>query len=81
MPWIRTISEGEASGRLAKTYSAALARAGRVFKILETMSLAAPILDASMGIYQRIMFAREGLERYQREMLAVVVSRTNDCHY
>ena len=34
-----------------------------------------------MAFYQRIMFAREGLERRQREMLAVVVSRANDCHY
>ena len=81
MPWIRTISECEARGRLKKTYDAAVARAGRVFGILKTMSLAPPVLDASMAFYQRVMFAREGLERYQREMLAVVVSRTNDCHY
>lgn len=81
MPWIRTIPESEATGRLKKIYDAAVERAGRVFGILRTMSLAPPVLDASMGLYQRVMFAREGLERYQREMLAVVVSRTNDCHY
>lgn len=81
MPWIRTIPASEATGRLKKIYDAAVERAGRVFGILRTMSLAPPVLDASMGLYQRVMFAREGLERYQREMLAVVVSRTNDCHY
>ena len=81
MTWIRTFSVGEATGRLKKTYDAAVARAGRVFGIVRTMSLAPAVLDASMGLYQRVMFAREGISRRQREMLAVVVSRTNDCHY
>ena len=81
MPWIRTISVGEATGRLQKIYAAALTRAGRVFGIVRAMSLAPEICDSSMAFYQRIMFAREGLQRYQREMLAVVVSRANDCHY
>ena len=81
MTWIRTFAVGEATGRLKKTYDAAVARAGRVFGIVRTMSLAPAVLDASMGLYQRVMFAREGISRRQREMLAVVVSRTNDCHY
>ncbi len=81
MTWIRTIALTEAKGRLAKSYSAALARAGRVYGIVRAMSLAPSVLDASMGLYQRIMFAKEGLTRAQREMLAVVVSKTNGCHY
>ncbi len=81
MTWIRTFQPQEAEGRLAKTYKAAIARAGRVFGIVRTMSLAPPILDASMGLYAKVMFAPEGLQRYQRELLATVVSRANDCHY
>lgn len=81
MTWIRTIEPEEASGRLKKSYDAAVLRAGRVFGILKTMSLAPPILDAAMGLYQRIMFADEGLARYQRELLAVVTSQANNCHY
>ena len=81
MPWIRTISPEEATGRLAKTYRAALQRAGRVFGIVRAMSLAPDVLDASMGLYQRVMFREDGLSRRQREMLAVVVSHANDCHY
>jgi alkylhydroperoxidase family enzyme len=81
MTWIRTVLPGEAAGRLARTYDAAIARAGRVFGIVRAMSLEPTVLDASMGLYQRVMFAREGLTRRQREMLAVVVSRHNDCHY
>jgi alkylhydroperoxidase family enzyme len=81
MTWIRTIGIEEATGRLAKTYAAAMARAGRVFGILQAMSLSPSILDASMGFYQKVMHARVGLERYQRELLATVVSRANGCHY
>ncbi|MEM9800714.1 MAG: carboxymuconolactone decarboxylase family protein [Planctomycetota bacterium] len=81
MPWIRTVSVDEATGRLAKTYRAAVERAGRVFGIVRAQSLAPEVLDASLGLYRRIMFAPEGLSRRQREMLATIVSRANDCHY
>jgi len=81
MAWIRTIPREEAVGRLAQSYEAAVGRAGRVFEIVRAMSLAPEVLDASMGFYQRVMFAKGGLSRRQREMLAVVVSRANDCHY
>ena len=59
----------------------AIQRAGRVFGIVRTMSLAPRVLKASMGLYRAIMFAEAGLSRRQREMIAVVVSRANDCHY
>lgn len=81
MTWIQTVPPEEAAGRLQKSYDAAVARAGRVYGIIRTMSLAPAVLDASMGLYQRIMFAEGGLSRAQREMLAVVTSRANDCHY
>ena len=81
MPWIRTISPEEAKGRLGQLYEAAVKRAGRVFGIVRLMSLSRSVLDASMSFYMRVMFAKEGLTRRQREMLAVVVSRVNECHY
>ena len=81
MPWIRTIPVDEAEGRLRKTYDAALRRAGRVYGIVRSMSIEPSILDASMGLYRAVMFAPSGLERRQRELLATVVSRINDCHY
>ena len=81
MPWIRTIEPGEASGPLRASYDHAIARAGRVFGILRVMSLAPETLDASIDLYQQIMFGLGPLARRQREMLAVVVSATNACHY
>ena len=81
MTWIRAIAPEEATGKLKELYDAAIRRAGRVYHIVRTMSLSPPVLEASMGFYSRVMFGPGGLTRRQREMLAVVVSRANDCHY
>ena len=81
MSWIRTVAPEEATGLLAELYTAAIRRAGRVFQIVRMMSLAPRTLRSSMDLYRRLMLDEGRLERRQREMLAVVVSRTNDCHY
>jgi alkylhydroperoxidase family enzyme len=39
------------------------------------------VLDAAMELYVASMRAPAPLSRAQREMLAVVVSRANGCHY
>ena len=52
-----------------------------MFGILRIQSLNPPVLDAAMGMYKAIMFGPSPLSRARREMLATVVSRTNDCFY
>ena len=81
MTWVRTIPEEEAEGALARSYAEARKRAGRVYNIVKAMSLSPAVLDASMALYLRIMYGPSELTRRQREMLAVVTSRANDCHY
>jgi alkylhydroperoxidase family enzyme len=82
MAWIRTIAPATATGRLAKIYQAALARAGRVFGILRVQSLDAGILEASMQLYMATTTSpRSPLPRWFRELIAVRVSRLNDCFY
>ena len=81
MPHIRIISETEADGEPAKLYAEARSRAGKVFNIVKVMSLAPRQLRVSMAIYREVMFGESPLTRPQREMIAVVVSRANDCHY
>jgi alkylhydroperoxidase family enzyme len=34
-----------------------------------------------MELYKGIMFGQSKLSRQERELLATVVSRENDCHY
>lgn len=79
--WIRTVPPDQATGRLKKEYDAAVRRAGRVFGIVRAMSPNPRILASSMELYATVMFGPSELARRQRELLAVVVSRANDCHY
>ncbi|GIV02423.1 MAG: peroxidase [Armatimonadetes bacterium] len=81
MAYIKLISEEDAEGRLARLYDQARKRAGKVFQIVKCMSLAPHQLEASMGLYRAVMFGESPLTRAQREMIAVVVSKVNGCHY
>jgi alkylhydroperoxidase family enzyme len=81
VPHIRLIDEGEATGLLAAEYEAAVARAGKVFNIIKSMCHNARVLKNSLDLYRAIMFGPSELSRAERELLAVVVSRVNDCHY
>ncbi len=81
MAFIELISPEAATGLLARIYDAALKRAGKIFNILRVQSLNPPVLRESMSLYQSIMFGESPLSRAQREMIAVVTSHENSCHY
>jgi len=81
MAWIETVSDVEATGTLAQFYAEACRRAGRVFNILRLQSINTAVLEASTQLYLSIMHGDSPLTRAQREMLAVIVSRSNNCHY
>ena len=81
MAWIQTISEQEARGKLKQEYEAALRRTGKVYNVLKIMSLNPAMLHTSMEFYKTLMYQRTQLPRAVREMLAVVVSSANQCHY
>jgi uncharacterized peroxidase-related enzyme len=81
VPFLRLVEVDDATGLLQQEYEAAVARAGKVFNIVQAMSLRPGVLRRSMQLYREIMFGESGLTRQERELLAVVVSRANDCHY
>lgn len=81
MPNIRLIEPAEATGPLKEEYDAAIGRAGKVFNIVKAMSLRPGVLKRSMEMYKAIMFGPSGLTRAERELLATVTSRHNECHY
>jgi len=81
VPFLRLTDVGEAAGLLREEYDAALERAGKVFNIVKAMSLRPAVLRESMQLYREIMFGPSGLTRQERELIAVAVSRENDCHY
>ncbi|RKZ12939.1 hypothetical protein DRQ32_02620 [bacterium] len=40
-----------------------------------------PVLEQHYGFYRKLMYGKSPLTRAQREMIAVVVSAANECHY
>ena len=81
MAYIETIPPVAAEGVLRSEYDKALRRAGKVWNILRIMSPNPRVLKASMALYVAAMHGPSPLSRAQREMLAVVVSKANGCHY
>jgi uncharacterized peroxidase-related enzyme len=78
---LRLTDVDDATGPLKQEYDAAIERAGKVFNIVKAMSLRPGVLRRSMDLYLGIMKGPSGLSRQERELLATVVSRENDCHY
>ena len=81
MAWIKTIPIAEATGVLKRYYDDAIRRAGKVWNIIVSMSIKPDVLRTSIQFYTVLMHGPSGLTRAQREMIAVVVSRINDCYY
>jgi alkylhydroperoxidase family enzyme len=78
---LRLTEVDEATGLLKEEYDAAVGRAGKVFNIVKAMSLRPGVLRRSIELYREVMFGPSGLSRRERELLATVVSRVNECHY
>lgn len=85
MAYIRTILPGSPEAAsdplLSRIYEDAIRRAGRVWQIVQVSSLGPRATRAGLGLYQEIMHGPSPLSRRVRELLAVVVSRANDCRY
>ena len=81
MAYIGYVSEEEAPPELKATYDRLRQRAGYVANILRIHGLSPPSLEAHFAYYKAVVLGRSPLSRAQREMIAVVVSSINECHY
>lgn len=81
MAWIQTVREDEASGPIGRVYEAIAGAGRRVANILKIQSLHPEGLLDHHALYRTLMFGRSPLSRAERESIAVVVSKTNGCHY
>lgn len=78
---IRYINDGEATGQLQELYDRFRDPAGQVDNILRIHGANPPSLLAHFQLYHTLMKGASPLSRSQREMIAVVVSAINECHY
>jgi uncharacterized peroxidase-related enzyme len=79
--WIKVIEESEADEELKKIYDPQAEKAGALANILKIHSLAPRTLSTHMALCEAVMHAPGDLSRARREMIAVVVSSSNRCHY
>lgn len=78
---IKVIQHQEAEGLLKETYDHLVQTRGKLAEVHKIQSLNPPTIMQHMDLYMGIMFGQSPLKRYQREMIAVVVSKSNDCEY
>ena len=81
LAWIKIIPEEEAEGDLADQYRQLIEPWGGVDNILKIHSLSPDSLRAHVLLYKTLMYGKSPLKRPQREMIAVVASAANRCHY
>lgn len=81
MAWIKVINEGESEHSLGEFYDQHMSPEGAVDNILKIHSLNPPSLEGHYSFYRSLMYGKSDLSRVQREMIAVVVSVVNKCHY
>ena len=81
MAWIEIIDEPESGSDLHRIYEDQRRKAGAVANILKIHSIEPRVLTAHLQLYHAAMHARGELSLRDRELIAVVVSRTNNCEY
>lgn len=81
MAWIQTIDEPEPGSDLHQIYEEQRRQAGALANILKVHSLAPKALAAHLELYKAAMHSVGELSQRDRELIAVVVSRANNCEY
>lgn len=81
MAYINVISEDNAAPDIRKLYERYKAPWGGVDNIMKIHGLLPNTLTPHVDLYRTLMFGKGPLTRQHREMIAVVVSKTNRCSY
>ena len=81
MAWISEILPQDADDELSAIYQRVAEPDGSVDHILRIHGLHPQCLGDHFDLYMTAMKGRSPLSRPRREMIAVVVSALNECHY
>lgn len=81
MPHIEIIEHENAEGELKSIYDGLIKSRGKIAEVHKIQSLNPASIVNHMDLYMTIMFGKSPLRRVQREMIAVVVSKANNCEY
>ncbi|MFT5777504.1 MAG: putative peroxidase-related enzyme [Crocinitomicaceae bacterium] len=81
MAYIEVINHEQSEGELRTIYDDLISSRGKLAEVHTIQSLNPKSIVNHMDLYMTLMFGKSPLRRVQREMIAVVVSKTNDCEY
>jgi alkylhydroperoxidase family enzyme len=82
MAWIQTTPKHKAQGALAELYGAVCdPNTGALDNIMAIHSLHPAGLEAHFALYRAVMKGSPSLRKVERELIALVVSHANGCHY
>ena len=81
MAWIPMIQEDKAEAELKELYDKLREPWGGVDNIMKIHSLNVNTLKGHYELYLSAMKGTKDLSHKQREMVAIVVSTVNQCHY
>lgn len=81
MSRIKVIDYQDAEGRLKEIYDDIIQKRKQLAEVHKIQSLRPESIVKHIDLYMEIMFSRSSLSRAEREMIAVVVSVTNQCAY
>jgi len=81
MSWIHEVPYEQADSKLKPVYDRLIAQRGKISNILKVHSLNPQALQDHLNLYMGLMFGPSGLKRAERETIAVVVSRADNCDY
>jgi uncharacterized peroxidase-related enzyme len=81
MPWIEVVAEDKATGYLKKIYKEIKQNRGKISNIMKVHSLNPSAMKSHLDLYLTLMFEALSLNREELELIAVVVSASNNCEY
>ena len=81
MARIQVVEYEQSEGRLREIYDQIIKSRGKLAEVHKIQSLNPETIQSHMALYLDIMFSASPLNRATRELIAVIVSRTNNCVY
>src|SRR5581483_435104 len=81
LSWLRVPEDDEVPDEVRELWAQPLEKLGFVPHVLRVMALRPRLLLGWWQFYDELMRGESGLTKAQREMIAVVVSAQNRCHY
>ncbi len=78
---INVVEESQAQGPVKEGYEALRAKMGLVPNVMKLFSLWPEALEANMQFFETLMLSSSELENATKEMIALTVSKLNQCHY